>query len=52
MPVGFFLEANVEVGLDAVTIFNQQAEPFKCVPNIKANVKQLSLLGRVNAFMV
>ncbi len=52
MPVGFFLEANVEVGLDAITIFNQQAEPFKSVPNIKANVKQLSLLGRVNAFMV
>lgn len=52
MHVGFFLEANVEVGLDAVTIFNQQAEPFKSVPNIKANVKQLSLLGRVNAFMV
>ena len=52
MSVGFFLEANVEVVLDAVTIVNQQAEPFKSAPNIKANVKQLSLLGRVNAFMV
>lgn len=52
MVVGLFLEADVEVGLEAVAVFDEQEEPFEHIPQIEADVEQLTLLGGVDALVV
>ena len=50
--VGLLLEADVEVGLEAVVVFGEQEEPFENIPQIEADVEQLPLLGGVDALVV
>lgn len=39
MVVGLLLEADVEVRLDAVAVFDEQEEPFEHIPQIEADVE-------------
>jgi hypothetical protein len=50
--VGLLLEADVEVCLEAVAVFDEQEEPFEHIPQIEADVEQLPLLGGVDALVV
>ena len=50
--VGLLLEADVEVCLDAVVVFDEQEEPFEHIPQIEADVEQFTLLGGVDALVV
>ena len=52
MVVGLLLEADVEVCLDAVAVFDEQEEPFEHIPQIEADVEQFTLLGGVDALVV
>ena len=52
MVVGLLLEADVEVGLEAIAVFGEQEEPFEHIPQIEADVEQLPLLGSVDALVV
>ena len=52
MVVGLFLKTDVEVGFEAITVSDEQIEPFNEIPEIKADVEQLPLLGCVDALMV
>lgn len=52
MVVGLLLEADVEVGLEAIAVFDEQEEPFEHIPQIEADVEQLPLLGGVDALVV
>ena len=50
--VGFLLEADVAVGLHAVTVFDEQDEPLEEVPDEERHIEQLPLLGGMDEFMV
>ena len=50
--VGLLLEADVEVGLEAVTVFDEQEEPFEHIPQIEADIEKLALLRSVDALVV
>jgi len=52
MVVGFLLEADVEVSLEAIAVFGEQKEPFEHIPQIEADIEQLTLLGSVDALVV
>ncbi len=52
MVVGLRLEADVEVCLEAVAVFDEQEEPFEHIPQIEADVEQFTLLGGVDALVV
>ena len=52
MVVGLLLEADVEVGLEAIAVFGEQEDPFEHIPQIEADVEQLPLLGGVDALVV
>ncbi len=52
MVVGLFLKSDMEVGFDAVAVFDEQEEPFEHIPQIEADVEQLTLLGGVDALVV
>ena len=52
MVVSLFLEADMEVGLEAVAVFGEQEEPFEHIPQIEADVEQLTLLSGVDALVV
>ena len=52
MVVGLLLKSDVEVGLEAVAVFDEQEEPFEHIPQIEADVEQLPLLGGVDALVV
>ena len=52
MVVGLLLKADVEVGLEAIAVFGEQEEPFEHIPQIEADVEQLSLLRSVDALVV
>ena len=52
MVVGLLLEADVEVGLEAIAVFGEQEDPFEHIPQIEADVEQFTLLGGVDALVV
>ncbi len=52
MVVGLLLKADVEVSLDAIAVFGKQTEPFEHIPQIEADVEQLTLLRGVDALVV
>ena len=52
MVIGLFLEADVEVGFEAIAVFGEQEEPFEHIPQIEADVEQFTLLGGVDALVV
>ena len=52
MVVGLLLKADVEVCFEAVVVFGEQEEPFEHIPQIEADVEQLTLLGGVDALVV
>ena len=52
MVVGLLLKADVEVCLEAIAVFDEQKEPFEHIPQIEADVEQLTLLGGVDALVV
>ena len=52
MVVGLLLEADMEVGLEAIAVFGEQEEPFEHIPQIEADVEQFTLLGGVDALVV
>jgi hypothetical protein len=50
--VGFFLETDVAICFDGVSVFEEQDEPFESIPEEKGQKEQFSLLGCVDEFMV
>ena len=52
MVVGLLLEADMEVGFEAIAVFGEQEEPFEHIPQIEADVEQFTLLGGVDALVV
>lgn len=52
MVVGLLLKSDVEVGFESVAVFGEQEEPFEHIPQIEADVEQLTLLGGVDALVV
>jgi hypothetical protein len=50
--IGFLLEADVAVGLHAVTIFDKQEEPLEEVPDEEGQVEQFLLLCGVDKLVV
>lgn len=52
MVVGLLLEADMEVCLEAVAVFDEQEEPFEHIPQIEADEEQFTLLGGVDALVV
>lgn len=52
MAVCLLLKADMEVSFYTVAVLRQQAEPFRDVPKVEADIKQFPLLGRVYALMV
>ncbi len=52
MVVGLLLEADVEVGLEAIAVFGEQEEPFEHIPQIEADIEQFTLLRGVDALVV
>ena len=52
MVVGFLLEADVVVGLHAVSVLNEKDEPLDAVPDEEGQVEQFALLRRVDELVV
>lgn len=52
VAVGLALKADMQVGLIAVPVFEQQQQPLYSVPNEEGDIEQFLLLGCVYQFVI
>lgn len=50
--VGFLFEANVAIGLHAVSVLDEQEKPLEEIPDKEGQIEQFLLLGGMDKFMV
>lgn len=52
MLISLFFKTDIEIGFKRITIFNTQNNPFYYIPEKEGNIKQFTLLGGMNEFVI
>ena len=52
MKISLFFKTDIEIGLKCIAIFNTQNNPFYYIPDKEGNIKEFTLLGSMNEFVI
>ena len=52
MCICFYLKSDIEIGLKCIAILYTQNNPFHYIPDIEWDIKEFTLLGSMNKFVI